>query len=65
MMKMISLKRALRDGLIDNFIDQEESRGVKPISAAIFDKVAANVIKTPLSSDQTSGSPRLGDLPET
>ena len=58
---MISLSEALKEKRLDDFIAQEEARGVGPISEAKFDLTASTVIKTPLSDDQTSGSlPRDG-----
>ena len=57
----ISLTEAIKHGRLRDFIDQEEARGVGPISAAEFDETAATVIKTPPQDDQTSGSlPRDG-----
>ena len=53
-----SLSEALREGRLEAFIRQEESRSVGPISEAEFDETASLVIKTPQSDDQTSGSPR-------
>ncbi|WP_157779847.1 hypothetical protein [Celeribacter ethanolicus] len=58
---MLSLSEAQKTGQLEEFIAQEEARGVGPISAAEFDENAAKVIKTPPQDDQTSGSlPRDG-----
>ena len=58
---MISLSEALKEKRLDDFIAQQEARGVGPISEVEFDLTASTVIKTPLSDDQTSGSlPRDG-----
>lgn len=54
----ISLNDALRSGRLNEFIAQEEARGVGPISEAEFDETASQVIKTPQSDGQTSRSPR-------
>jgi len=57
----ISLSEAIRENRLEDFIAQEEARGVGPISEAEFDVTASAVIKTPQSDDQTSGSlPRDG-----
>lgn len=55
---MLSLKKAIKSGKISEFIQQEQERGVGPISEAEFDETASTVIKTLPQSDQTSGSPR-------
>lgn len=55
---MISLAKAIREGRLQEFVAQEEARGVGPISEAEFDATASAVIRTPRSDDQTSGSPR-------
>ena len=58
---MLNLSKAKKSGRLEEFIAQEEARGVGPISAAEFDETAAKVIKTPPQDDQTSGSlPRDG-----
>lgn len=55
---MLSLAEAIRTDRLQEFITQEEARGVGPISEAEFDKTASAVVRTPQSGDQTSGSPR-------
>ena len=58
---MLSLSKAQKTGRLQDFIAQEEARGVGPIREAEFDMTASAVIKTPQSDDQTSGSlPRDG-----
>lgn len=54
----LSLMQALNEDRLEDFIAQEEARGVGPISEAEFDLTASAVIKTPQPDDQTSGSPR-------
>lgn len=54
----LSLARAIRESRLQEFIVQEEARGVGPISEADFNEAASAVIRTPQSDDQTSGSPR-------
>lgn len=55
---MLSLREALESGRLQEFIAQEETRGVGPISEAEFDATASAVIRTPQPDDQTSGSLR-------
>lgn len=55
---MLSLREALENGRLQEFIAQEEACGAGPISEAEFDETASIVIKTPQSDDQTSRSPR-------
>ena len=59
----LSLSQALIEGRLEDFVAQEEARGVQPISEAEFELTTSAVIKTPPQDDQTSGSPRPGDLP--
>lgn len=56
--KPLSLSKAMESGRLQEFIAQEEARGVGPISEAEFDAAASAVIRTPQQDDQTSGSPR-------
>ena len=57
----LSLSQAISDGRLEEFIAQEEARGVGPIREAEFDLTASAVIRTTQSDDQTSGSlPRDG-----
>lgn len=60
----VSLTKALQKGRQEDFIAQEEARGIGPINEAKFIEAASKVIKTPPRSDQTSGSPHLGGSPE-
>ena len=61
---MITLSQAIKDGRLDDFINQAEARGVSPISEAEFDETASVVIKTPPQGDQTSCSPHRDGSPE-
>lgn len=54
----LTLAKAISEGRLDEFVAQEEARGVGPISEAKFDETASTVIRAPQSGDQTSGSPR-------
>jgi hypothetical protein len=55
---MLSLREAIESGRLQEFIAQEEARGVGPIIEAEFNETASTVIRTPQSDDQTSSSPR-------
>lgn len=54
---MISLAEALKNASLDDFIAQEELRGIGPIDRSPFDALIAALIKAPQSEDQTSHSP--------
>lgn len=60
----ISLAEAQRTGRLQEFIEQENARGMGPISEAEFDETASTLIKTPLLDDQTSGSLHRDGSPE-
>jgi hypothetical protein len=53
----LSLREAIRANRLEEFIVQEEARGIGPINRADLDRALAKVIKAPLSKDQTSRSP--------
>lgn len=53
---MLSLKKAISDGRLADFIAQAEASGVGPVREETFDALAAKVIKTSQSGDQTSHS---------
>jgi len=61
---MLSLRKAVESGQLQEFIAQEEARSVSSIYEAEFEETASIVIKTPLQDDQTSGSPHPDGLPE-
>lgn len=54
---MISLRTAIRDGRLDEFVQQEEARGVGPASREDLDAALARLIKSEQSEDRTSRSP--------
>ena len=54
--QMLSLSDALKEGRLDEFIAQEEARGVGPIDRADFDAALAKVVKAPQSKGRTSRS---------
>jgi hypothetical protein len=59
---MLTLSEALKTGRLQDFIAQEEARGIGPIDRAELDAVAAALIKAPQSEDQTLHSPSADGL---
>jgi hypothetical protein len=59
---MLTLSEAQRLGRIDEFIAQEEARGIGPIDRAAFDVLLGKAIKGPRSKDRTSRSASGGGL---
>jgi hypothetical protein len=53
---MISISEAKKTGRLKDFVVQEESRGIGPISGVELDLVVAKISKAPQPQDQTSGS---------
>ena len=53
---MITLKKALEQNRLSEFIAQEEARGVQAIEGSELNRVLELVIKPPQSKDQTSRS---------
>jgi len=53
---MLTLAQAIASNRLDEFIVQEESRGVGPIDRVEFDALTAALVKAPQSEDQTSHS---------
>lgn len=60
---MLSLSEAMESGRLQEFIAQEEARGVGPIIEAEFNATASAVIRTPQSDGQTSGLPHRDGSP--
>lgn len=50
---LLSLSAALKFGRTAEFIAEQEARGIGPVDEADFDALAAKVIKTERSGDQT------------
>ena len=59
----LTLSDAIKEDRLQEFIAQAEAESTGPISEAEFNETASTVIKAPPQDDQTSGSPRPGDLP--
>lgn len=55
---MLTLSEAIESGQLQEFIAQEEARGVGPSTEAEFDAATRSMVKTLQSVDQTSGSLR-------
>lgn len=53
---MISLSEAIRDGRLDDFIAQEEARGIGPVDRNALDRAIAKLAKARRSGDRTSRS---------
>lgn len=53
---MISLSQAVKTGRLQEFIAQEEARGIGPIDGAEFDSLLKKAATTLQSKDQTSRS---------
>jgi hypothetical protein len=54
----LTLSNALKSGRLDDFIAQEEARGIGPIGRAELNLYIAALVKSQQSKDQTSRSPR-------
>ncbi len=53
---MLTLSEAVKGGKLEEFVAQEEARGVGPLDRSEFDALAAALITAPQSEDQTSHS---------
>lgn len=53
----LTLRKALDTGRLDEFIAQEEARGVAPADRAEFDAIIKTAVKQPRSEGRTSRSP--------
>ena len=51
---MLTLKDALTQNRLEEFIEQEEARGVGPAPAKKFDRLLTALIKAPPQEGQTS-----------
>ena len=60
----LTLKKALQTNRLAAFIAQEESRGVKPVDCAEFEKALRIIATQPRSTGQTSRSASRGDSSE-
>jgi hypothetical protein len=54
---MLTLSEAVKTGRLQEFIVQEEARGVGPIDRGAFGSLLGKAVKAPQSKDQTSRSP--------
>ena len=62
-MNSLTLVAALRDGRLLDFIAQADALSIGPAAESDFDTLAAKVIRTERSGDQTSSSLPAGGLP--
>jgi hypothetical protein len=53
---MLTLSEATKTGQLQQFIDQEEARGIGPINRAKLDRCIQILIRAKQSKDQTSRS---------
>lgn len=53
----LTLANAMKLGRLQDFIAQEEARGVGSIDRAEFDRLLVKAVRSPRSKDQTSRSP--------
>lgn len=53
---MLTLSEAVKSERLQEFIAQEEARGIGPINRAEFDALTADLVKAQQSKDQTSRS---------
>jgi hypothetical protein len=60
-MSSVTLHAALSERRMEEFIAQEEARGIGPIDRAEFDGAASTLIKAQRSEDQTSHSASDGN----
>lgn len=58
---MLTLKEAMLLGKLEEFIKQEETRGVGAVDRNALDSALSKLIKQPRSKGQTSRSPSRGD----
>jgi hypothetical protein len=61
---MLTLSEALKSNKLNEFIDQQESSGIGPISETAFLSASQRVIRPSQQLDQTSRLPLNGDLTE-
>lgn len=53
---MLTLSKALKEGKLPDFVEQEEKRGVGPASQSELERAIKLLATQPLSADQTSRS---------
>ena len=57
---MLTLSEALKSGRLDEFIAQEEARGIGPGNQRAFDRAVKALATQPRSEDRTSRFPSRG-----
>jgi len=53
---MLTLSKAVKSGRLQEFVAQEEARGIGPVGRQELDRHIAELVKAPQSKDQTSRS---------
>lgn len=61
---MLTLSAAIKAGRLQEFIAQEEGRGIGPVDRAKFDALLAMSVKEPQSKGRTSRSSSAGGSTE-
>ena len=64
-MSRLSLSRSVSEGLLEQFIEQEEKRGAGSVPKDEYEAALAAAIKRPRSADRTSRSPSRDGSAET
>lgn len=57
---MLTLATAIKEGRLQEFIAQEEARGIGAIARAELDRALGDVVRAPQSKGRTSRSPSRG-----
>lgn len=57
---MLTLAQAIRDGRLEDFIEEQEARGLPPVEKSKLESALARAIKPPQPEDQTSRSVSRG-----
>lgn len=57
---MLTLRRAINEGRLEEFIRQEEARGILAIDPNELDEIIESAVKAHRSEDRTSGSRHSG-----
>ena len=57
---LLSLSKAIREGRVEEFIRQEEKRGVGPVDRDELDRAVARVLRGSQPDDRTSRSASRG-----
>jgi hypothetical protein len=53
----LTLSAAIKAGKVDEFAEQEDARGVKPVDTSTFDNAVGSIVMPPPEVRQTSTGP--------